>query len=486
LKITRLALVMVISLAVFCTAQQFEHGPYCGAPDETGVTICWLYDVVCEDVRIEYCEEDHYSSEASFDESIQISIEEEDKPSTYSIRLESLEPGTRYRYRVVATVDGVAHASRVGSFLTEPEAGTAVRFGVLADTQLQHEGTNRLELVGDAMAQDPFDFNFILHGGDLVEGSSSYYWDHWFDSFDDMLLRAPFIPVLGNHEKNHRYYYEFFTLPPGAGKHDERWWAMHYGDVVVVGLDTNVKRADEIREQQEWAREHLSGPEPHKFVIFHHPVFTSDPGSNNFYDAIYHPIFVENEVDIVFNGHSHHYEHITRDGVVYLVVGGGGANPRQTRPDHIQGSDVSIEQHYFYVRVVAGSAGIDVDTVSVAREATPEPILTPEELLDSFYLPVERTLAVATGEEEDEDQADTQSDEGIPPVEEAAVESTESPVAEEADPRAGEADKPAPEPGVNPEATSDEARPPWEYALIVIGVGVMAVAAYFIWRGRKR
>lgn len=160
--------------------------------------------------------------------------------------------------------------------------------------------------------------------------------------------------------------------------------------MIIVGLDTNVSRPADYFAQQDWLREQLSGPEPHKFVIFHHPVFSSDPfyGTGYQFDVIYHPIFLETGVDVVFNGHSHHYEHIVRDGVTYFVVGGGGATPRQTTPDHIQGSDVSIEGHHFYLRIVTSPDGISAEAVSVAQERGGTAVATPDLILDSHNLAV--------------------------------------------------------------------------------------------------
>jgi predicted phosphodiesterase len=367
-------------------AAPFVHGPYAGAPCADAVTISWTCSPPSE-ARVEYGLRDEYESTGELPMAVTVrAMEDEDDPC--HVILSGLEPSTEYKYRVVLSGEEEI-SSAVGSFVTEPASGEPVTFAVLADTQLQSEGVNRLEMIADAIAADPTPFQFILHGGDIVETPSSYFWDHWFSSFDDMLLRSSFIPVLGNHENNHRSYYEAFCLPPGAGKEDERWWALHWGDVVVVGLDSNVKKATDYVVQQEWARAHLAGPEPHKFVVFHHPVFTSDAyhTTGSFLDRIFHPIFVETEVDIVFNGHSHHYEHIVRDGVTYLVVGGGGATPRQTKPDHIQGSDVSIEGHFFYSRVSTTADRIDVETVSVGRLLPDDAVEATGHVLDAFSLP---------------------------------------------------------------------------------------------------
>jgi predicted phosphodiesterase len=363
------------------------------------VVISWASEAPLP-ARIEYGSLEVFESQQQYDYMVQVDTLQAGLSDTQHVTLQGLAPATWFAYRVVLGDGETEIASDVRQFTTTPHPGTDVSFVVLSDTQQQLEGANRLEMVGTAVAGDPLNYDFILHAGDIVESPSSFYWDDWFAAFDPMLARAPFIPVLGNHEKNHRSYYATFELPPGAGKDDARWWALHWGDVAIVGLDTNVRSAIEIRDQQDWAREHLSGDELHKFVIFHHPVFTSDAeyGTTFFYDSIYHPIFVEMNVDIVFNGHSHHYERIDRDGIIYMVVGGGGATPRLTRPDHIEGSDMSVEGHHFYVRVTASDEGIRVETVSVAREVDTDAVLTNGQLLDSFklLLPIAEATTIRT------------------------------------------------------------------------------------------
>jgi predicted phosphodiesterase len=394
-----LSAVAILSVvAVPGWASPFLHGPYSGAPTEDSIAISWSASAPLSG-RIEYGPRTRYESGGDLSESVDVAAPDGDPPQTVHVLLEDLHPQTEYVYRVVL-VDGDAEAvSPAGSFRTRPNRGEPVAFAVLADSQWQWEGINRLEWIADEITADSTPFDFILHAGDVVESPASTYWDHWFSSFDDMLLRAPFLPVLGNHERNDRSYYETFVLPPGGGHLDERWWAFHWGDVVVVGLDTNVRKAFDIIAQQDWAREHLAGSELHKFVIFHHPVFSSDAyhGSGYGYDLIYHPIFVETGVDVVFNGHAHNYERIEQDGVTYLVVGGGGATPRELAEERVSNSVVAVEGHYFYARVNTSSDEISVDVVSVAREWNGPVTPTPDRLLDTFVLPVRepKELSVA-------------------------------------------------------------------------------------------
>ncbi|HOD73097.1 MAG TPA: hypothetical protein PKM13_00960, partial [Candidatus Bipolaricaulis anaerobius] len=77
---------------------------------------------------------------------------------------------------------------------------------------------------------------------------------------------------------------------------------------------------------------------------------------------------------------------IERDGVTYLVLGGGGAVPRELAPARVEGSVAAVEGRNFYARVAVTPAQVAVEIVSVA-EATEESFHpTPGELLDSFTL----------------------------------------------------------------------------------------------------
>jgi predicted phosphodiesterase len=383
-------LAMLLVSACAAELPPFERGPYSGAPSADSVVISWVV-LPPLPAKLEVSSVDAEAPQGAFPRIIDVAAPAEDVDGQVDVLVDGLAPATAYVYRVIVQSRSEIATSPIGHFETAPAPGQTVMFAVLSDTQWQWEGANRLAVIGDAVAFDAArsgGFDFVLHAGDLVETPNAFYWDPWFSSFETMFLAAPFLPVLGNHEKNSVSYYKAFAHPPGAGQGDERWWALHWGDVAVVGLDTSVTRADRILEQQAYARAELSGPERWKFVIFHHPIYSSDAyhGSGYGYELIYHPIFVETGVDIVFNGHAHNYERIEKDGIVYLVLGGGGAVPRGLAPTRVEGSIVAIENHNFYARVTAANSGISVDIVSVAEATETTFAPTPGELLDSFVL----------------------------------------------------------------------------------------------------
>ncbi|SVD37958.1 uncharacterized protein METZ01_LOCUS390812, partial [marine metagenome] len=51
---------------------------------------------------------------------------------------------------------------------------------------------------------------------------------------------VPVYPVLGNHEANTGYYFDYFHLPEtGTPGYEEHWWFTDYSNLRVVGLDSN-------------------------------------------------------------------------------------------------------------------------------------------------------------------------------------------------------------------------------------------------------
>ncbi len=361
------------------------YGPWTGAPQSTSITLSWAASPPTP-FTVEFAPLPAYLEIGEFTARVSYTPDVSLEKEIGHLELAGLMPSTWYVYRLVFP-DG--SETPLGTFRTAPAPDEPVAFGVISDTQWQWTGVNRVELVAQAMALDPWAFHFVLHAGDLVETPIPSHWEFFFSSMSPLLRWAPLLPVLGNHERDSLSYYQHFTLPPGGGRLGKRWWSFSWGDVVIVGLDSNAKSPRDYQEQVDWLRKALSGAEPHKIVIFHHPVFSSDasygPGSEGL-QTLWHPVFVELGVDLVFNGHAHNYERIEREGVTYLVVGGGGANLYRLSAERVPGSMVGAEGWHFYVAVRTDACGIAVRVMGVG-EAEPAGVLPRVKVLDAFTLP---------------------------------------------------------------------------------------------------
>jgi acid phosphatase len=138
---------------------------------------------------------------------------------------------------------------------------------------------------------------------------------------------VPFHAVLGNHDirtanGNPQVAYKPFGMKG-------RYYTLRRGDVAFFMLDTN-GNADWQR-QLSWLRTSLAtSTAPWKVVVGHHPIYSSglygnDPGLKAKLSALMR----QHGVQLYINGHEHNYERSKPiDGIIYLVVGGGGASLR--------------------------------------------------------------------------------------------------------------------------------------------------------------
>ena len=144
--------------------------------------------------------------------------------------------------------------------------------------------------------------------GDLVNrGAERDDWDVYFENAAGVFENRQIIPALGNHEYqggNAELYLDQFTLPDSSPV-GERAYSIRYSNALFVVLDTNI----DVRSQSEWLEEQLAGSDATwKFVVQHHPAFSSSPTRNNPHiREHWGPIFDKYHVDLVLQGHDHAY-----------------------------------------------------------------------------------------------------------------------------------------------------------------------------------
>lgn len=158
--------------------------------------------------------------------------------------------------------------SKVSTFQTAPVGDSPVTFAIISDTQGNPKVSGKL--ANFAWGQRP---HFLLIPGDLVgTGGNKQHWlKHFFPSMRPLIERVAFFPVLGNHEQNAKYYYDYVSLPD-----PEYYYTFNYRNIQFFMIDSN-KKTDPSSEQYKWLQKKLEKSDAYwKFVCHHHPVYSSD------------------------------------------------------------------------------------------------------------------------------------------------------------------------------------------------------------------
>ena len=232
--------------------------------------------------------------------------------------LGGLAAGTAYDYRV--TADG---AQESGSFTTAPDPGATFNFVVMGDNRTNYDAHQ--SVIDAILAHNPYGLpDLTFDTGDLVEfAASDSNWADFFTIEKPLLADTVFNPIMGNHDYEVLTYYDRW-FP------DSRNYWFKYGNAVFVVLDTELAygsgSAGYNMVVQALQAAQADPAITFKFVFFHKPgVTTGEHAPDATIVDDYLDVFEQYNVDIVFNGHNHMYEHGLVNGVHYVVTGGGGA-----------------------------------------------------------------------------------------------------------------------------------------------------------------
>ena len=277
------------------------------------------------------------------------------------ITMTGLKPGETLQYEI-PEVGGATPEDRKGSFKVPAAAGAPFQFVVFGDTRSRDELHRK---VIEAIARTNPDF--VVHTGDLVaDGYDTLQWPNFFSIEKDLLRKTVFFPVLGNHERDNARFYDFFDVKTAYYSFD--WGTAHFA---VIDSDvSNVSSSKSARErfwadQTAWLEADLerSQKAAFRFVAMHHPPLTvnlSSAGHVSKETPTLEPLFEKMKVAAVFAGHDHNYQHHLKNGVHYIVTGGGGA-PLAKAEAPLEGITVKVEsvEHYVTVKVEGDKAHIE-------------------------------------------------------------------------------------------------------------------------------
>ncbi len=250
-----------------------------------------------------------YGTNASLEDTVRIS----GIRNYHHVMLTDLLPETEYLYQIVPGGD----IEQFTSFPTHAETLSFVAFGdTRSDSSAHHSVIHRMS---------DYDFNLVVHSGDLVnDGNSTNDWRTFFNIEDTVIKNHHFVPAIGNHESPFWPYDTLFALPDS-----EDYYAVDFGNSHFVELNTEI---DLYGAQRDWLINDLSTASTDTsidwiFVTLHRPPYSSgNHGSQMDVRDAWCSLFETYGVDIVFAGHDHNYERtVPINGVIYIVTGGGGA-----------------------------------------------------------------------------------------------------------------------------------------------------------------
>lgn len=313
---------------------QFVIAPYLQYPTQTSVTIMWETALTGTS-----------TVEFGLTAKTMKAIDDKTDVAIHEVKIEGLEPETKYIYRVASTLtDGTTITSPLYQFMTAVKDDSAFSFAIIGDTQKNPKMTAKVAKV--MYDRRP---HFVMHCGDVVDnGPDKKEWVHeLFGPCAELFARAAVFPTIGNHEKNHEWYYKYFSLPAPEYRYRYR-----YGNSDFFVVDTN-KSVKPDSEQYKWLDKELAkSTATWKFVYHHHPAWTSD--ADDYGDTLRGPgrfgdlnvrnliaLYEKHKVDIVFNGHIHLYERTwpvlngkvdRKNGIIYVTSGGGGGRLEEAGP----------------------------------------------------------------------------------------------------------------------------------------------------------
>lgn len=271
-----------------------------------------------------------------------------------------LDAGTTYYYDVTGASEGQ------GQFKTPPSGQASFQFVAFGDTRTRHDVHKKVVEAVIKAAPD-----FVLHTGDLVaDGEDASQWPVFFSIEKNLLNKTVFCPVPGNHERGSRLYYDAFDQRVPYYSFD--WGSAHFSmlnnDLANVSPNSAVREAF-WAEQMRWLEADLAAAQKAdlRFIAMHSPPMTAVKRRQREItpeEAQVMALCEKYKIHVVFAGHDHNYQHHFKNGVHYVVTGGGGA-PLYPVDAPIPGTTLKAEtvENFVVVRVEGAKATLEAKRI---------------------------------------------------------------------------------------------------------------------------
>jgi acid phosphatase type 7 len=239
----------------------------------------------------------------------------------HEVTLTNLTPGQVYSYRVTSKPkgSGVPVVSIIDSFNTPAENPKGFCFAIIGDT---HTYKRSGELAERLIDEAP---RFILHVGDYNNVVSGL-----LKPYGPVMRRFPMYLARGNHDAVKKQ--QQFMSMPGPGK--DLYYSFRWGNARMIAVDTNDRKGMQAGgEQYKWLENELKTcKEKWKFVFQHFPIYSAYGGKMDPRLDDERKLLEKYGVQVVFQGHMHHYDRsfplrdnkvVETGGVTYITASGG-------------------------------------------------------------------------------------------------------------------------------------------------------------------
>jgi len=223
-----------------------------------------------------------------------------------------------------AMICGLFASATFGTIAQSGQAAKVDSYTFLAYGDTRSDATTHTAIVAEIVSLHP---EFVLQSGDLVDhGKSASEWAE-FDSIESPIKKAhiAYYPARGNHDLG-GYYLSHVTEKYDSGNGYYYAFTRHNARFMIVD---SFEEYDPTSAQYHWLEGELAKAQKaaqNTFVMFHESPFSVGPhGSTPEAQQYLHPLFAKYKVSLVICGHDHLYYRTKRDGVNYIVTGGGGA-----------------------------------------------------------------------------------------------------------------------------------------------------------------
>ena len=314
----------------YCVSQgindlKITHGPYLQNVTETGATIFFTTNkLVVPGLMINSGSGEFELIQNSHEGLIDVG------DNKHKVRLENLEPGQQYEYRLVACeikdyrpykcTYGDTLISQSYKFKTFDPDVDHINFTVFCDVHDKAEKLSKYLDFNDIDKQDCYFLNGDIMGH--IEEEEQLYSSFLDTCVNRFATKKPFFYVRGNHETRGQFarqLIDYLEFP-----NDSYYYSMTLGPVRFIVLDGGEDKPDDSKEysglvdfdryrleELEWLKKEVASDEfkkaPFKIVIVHMPIMQNE---KNWYGMAFlaehfGPVLKDAGIDLMISGHTH-------------------------------------------------------------------------------------------------------------------------------------------------------------------------------------